>query len=99
MGNSLSKSHNLQELTFGNEFNQPLDNTLSNLTNLRILTLGARFNQSLENSLSNLLNLRELTLGKSFNQYVNIPGWITKLVINSIFSQAIIDYLPLTIYL
>jgi len=90
---SLSNLVDLKELTFGYNFNQPLGDSLLDLINLQKLTFRWYFNQSLDNTLANLVNLRELTLGYYFNQPVDIPGWITKLVINCN-SHNVIDYLP-----
>jgi len=93
LGDSLSTLSNLRELTFGDVFNKPLSNSLLGLVNLRKLTFSRCFNQPLGDSLLDLIKLRELTFGKRFNQPINIPGWITKLVLNCNL-QSIIDYLP-----
>jgi len=93
LGNSFLNLIYLRELSLGYDFNQPLDNCLSNLINLQKLTLSNEFNQSLDNALSNLHNLQKLTLGYDFNQHINIPEWITNLVVNCN-SHSIIDYLP-----
>ena len=93
LSDSLFNLINLQELRFSSNFNQLLNNSLSNLHNLRELTFGYYFNRPLGDSLSNLHNLRKLTLGYKFNQVIDIPGWITKLVL-SCNLQSIIDYLP-----
>ena len=37
--------------------------------------------------------MQKLTLGYDFNQHINIPEWITNLVVNCN-SHSIIDYLP-----
>jgi phage-related protein len=65
--NFLNKLSNLQELNFGDKFNQPLANSLDNMTSLRVLTFGQDFNQTLANSLDRLVNLQKLNFGRFFN--------------------------------
>ena len=64
------KEHNelIEVLTFGDNFNKPLNNSLDNLTNLKELTFRRSFDQPLDNSLNKLTNLKELTLGRYFEQ-------------------------------
>ena len=93
LDDSLSTLINLRKLTFGYYFNRLLGDSLSTLINLEELTFSYNFNRPLGDSLSNLTNLKKLTLGYKFNQVIDIPGWITKLVL-SCNLQSIIDYLP-----
>jgi phage-related protein len=62
------KDDNLTELTFGDNFNQPLGPSLNNLTNLKQLTFKYYFNQQLGTSLQTLTNLQQLTFGSHFSQ-------------------------------
>ena len=82
LNNSLNSVNlrDIQTLTFGNDFNQPLGNILDSLTNLQTLTFGREFNNGkkindplnmekpLDTSLYNLTNLQTLTFGEQFNQ-------------------------------
>jgi len=79
--------HNLKELTFGENFNQPLNNSLVDLHNLRELTLGKYFNQQVvildgitkltldcnSQSIIDYLpsSIEELVLGLDFNLELN----------------------------
>lgn len=58
----------LKSITFGNDFNKPLDDSLKRLTNLQSLTFGNDFEQPLGDSLNGLTNLQILTFGEEFNQ-------------------------------
>jgi hypothetical protein len=58
----------ITELTFGEDFNQPIGNSLDKLTSLQQLTFGEYFNQPLGNSLDNLTSLQQLTFGRYFDQ-------------------------------
>jgi Leucine-rich repeat (LRR) protein len=64
----LNNFANLQELTFGYDFNEPLGKSLDNLINLEQLTFGWNFNQPLGTSLDNLTNLQKLTFIHYFNK-------------------------------
>jgi hypothetical protein len=82
LNNSLNSVNlrDIQTLTFGNDFNQPLGTILDSLTNLQTLTFGNKFNNGkkyndpldmnkpLGTSLNKLTNLRTLTFGEQFNQ-------------------------------
>ena len=80
LGNSLDNLTNLKQLTFGYDFNQPLENSLNNLNNLTELTFNVRFNQPFNSSLNNLTKLQKLTLkstythllGSSLNNLINL---------------------------
>ena len=61
--------YSLQVLTFGDAFNQPIDD-LDECVVLRELKFGEKFNRSVD-ALSKLTTLRELTFGDRFNQDVN----------------------------
>lgn len=65
-----SNNKSLEELRFGNDFNQSLNDGygLNKLKNLKILSFGKEFNQPLEKSFENLENLEELHFGKKFDQ-------------------------------
>ena len=63
----LNKLTNLEELDFGDKFNQPLGNFLDNMTSLRVLNFGQEFNQTLANSLDNIVYLQTLNFGRFFN--------------------------------
>ena len=58
----------LKSITFGNDFNKPLDDSLKGLTNLQNLTFGNDFKQPLGDSLTGLTNLQSLTFGEEFDQ-------------------------------
>lgn len=57
----------LKKLTFGQNFNQPLDKEVKLPGSLQALTFGENFNQPLDN-IEFPGDLRKLTFGKSFNQ-------------------------------
>ena len=77
LNNSLTSVNlrDIQTLTFGNDFNQPLGTILDSLTNLQTLTFGREFNNGqkyddpldmnkpLDTSLNKLTNLQALTFG------------------------------------
>ena len=79
---------NLTHLTFGDDFNQPIDNLPNSLTHL---TLGYTFNQPINNLPDSITYLK---LGFEFNQPINnLPNTITHLTLGYNFNQ-LIDNLP-----
>ncbi len=57
----------LEELHFGNNFNQPLESSLINLNKLKILNLGNKYNHPLEYSLRHFYGLEKLYIGNNYN--------------------------------
>jgi hypothetical protein len=75
---------NLRILTFGNPFDQSVNNLPNFITNL---TFGTNFNQSVDN-LPN--SITHLTFGWNFNQSVNnLPNSITNLTLGYYFNQSV----------
>ena len=64
--NLLSKTPNLESLTFGDNFDEPLGDLLKGLTSLQSLTFGYYFNQPLGDSLKELTSLKSLNFYDSF---------------------------------
>jgi hypothetical protein len=59
LGDSLNiLSENLENINFGNSFDQPLDDSLSNLANLNSITFGNSFDQPLGDSFKKLFELQ-----------------------------------------
>ncbi len=58
---------NLQKLTFGFSFNQPLNDSLKTLVNLQELAFGHKFYQLLNYSLSGLTKLQEIKVSSRYN--------------------------------
>ena len=75
-GGVFDKLTQLQQLTFGFYFNQPVMLSYGNcgvfdkLTQLQLLTFGYSFNQPVGKSLDKLIQLKQLTFGVSFNKPV-----------------------------
>jgi hypothetical protein len=96
--NLLTKLPELEELKFGNEFNQLLTNDSFNNTNeLKILIFGFKFNQLLTNGcLDNLTQLEELNFGICFNQPLENSLYkltqLKKLVFSEKFNQLPIKF-------
>ena len=84
------------DLTFGKEFNYPVNNLPSSIIHL---TFGKKFNQSVNHLPSSIIHL---TFGRNFNQLIdNLPSSITHLTFynefyKSIFNQSV-DNLPSSI--
>ena len=85
-GDDLSSS--LTHLTFGTNFNKPVDNLPENLTHL---TLGYKFDQLVDHLPKNLTHL---IFGKCFNRKVNnLPKTVTHLIFDNYFNKKV-DNLP-----
>jgi hypothetical protein len=52
----------LEDLTFGDDFNQPISNSLDKLTQLKNLTFGYYFNQPIEGLLVSLTKLEYMSI-------------------------------------
>ena len=88
MLDGVSLPSGLQNLTFGNEFNQPLDR-VSLPSGLQSLTFGNKFNQRLD-GVSLPSGLQSLRLGYRFNQIVegvSLPSGLQNLTFGNEFNQ------------
>ena len=91
IGQCICCFNTLTHLTFGNNFNKPVDNLPGSITNL---TFGNNFNKPVDNLPCSITNL---TFYGSFNQLVdNLPCSITNLTFGYHFNQTV-DNLPCSI--